>query len=117
MNFSDNRYFTVNNLMSVVINCRKLQKIEATKLIAVQESSRTKRRLQDEDVKFIINHISPDLHSLILDTSTLTLPTFEVSVLCLIDRKKNSSSDRLSEDFQVFSAGAHWFIWCVESNW
>lgn len=79
VNFSDNRFFTVNNLLSVVINCRKLRKIEATKLIAVQENSTRKRRLQDEDVKFIISHISHELHSLILDTSTLTLPTFGVS--------------------------------------
>lgn len=81
MDFSDNRYFTVNNLMSVVINCRKLQKLQATKLLSVQEnSSGNKRRLQDEDVNFIMNHISSELHSLILDASTLSLPIFEVSI-------------------------------------
>lgn len=70
--------------MSIVINCRKLQKLQVTKLTASQEKGALQRTLQDEDVKFIINHVSSELHSLVLDTSSLTLPTFEV-------KKKNLS--------------------------
>lgn len=82
VNFGDNRYFTVNNLMSIVINCRKLQQLQVTKLtaaVAFEEKSVIQKTLQDEDVKFIINHVSPELHTLVLDTSSLTLPTFEVN--------------------------------------
>lgn len=79
INFSDNWYFTVNNLLAVVINCRTLEKLCVSKLVTSNKDD-THRPLQDEDVNFIVNHISPHLQSLLLDTSTLVYSTFEVSL-------------------------------------
>lgn len=61
--------------MAVVLNCHGLKELHASKLTAKHpfDSSRNK-----EDFSFLIPHMSPELRTLVLDTTHLTHSAFEV---------------------------------------
>lgn len=75
LNFSENREFTITNLLTVVLNCRGLEELQITKIKATENAT----ELNDHDVSFIIANMSSDLKTLVLDSSNLTNSTFEVT--------------------------------------
>ncbi|KAF5300745.1 hypothetical protein FQA39_LY10990 [Lamprigera yunnana] len=78
VNFSKNNYLSVHNLLSLVLNSRKLEELK----ISSFSPTKDEKQLSDEDVLFIINNLAAQLKSLTLDTTTLTNFSFMAIMRC-----------------------------------
>lgn len=77
MNLSKNSWLSVRNLLSVVLNCHKLEELQLSSFCPLKPME----QLSDEDASFIISNLAPNLKVLILDASTLTNFSFKVKLL------------------------------------
>ncbi|KAF2880757.1 hypothetical protein ILUMI_25429 [Ignelater luminosus] len=78
VNLSKNSWLSVRNLLSVVLNCHKLEELQLSSFCPLKPLE----QLSDEDASFIISNLAPNLKVLILDASTLTNFSFKAIMHC-----------------------------------
>ncbi|KAK4879592.1 hypothetical protein RN001_007738 [Aquatica leii] len=78
INFSKNIFLNVHNLLSIVLNCHKLEELKLASFTPVKPE----KSLSDEDILFIITNLAAELKSLTLDASNLTNFSFKAIMQC-----------------------------------
>lgn len=75
VDFGRNPEMTVKNLMTVVLNCHRLEELKVSKL----SSETVLKQLTDEDASFMVSKLCQTLKTLCFNTTNLSNATFEAS--------------------------------------
>ncbi|KAB0798474.1 hypothetical protein PPYR_09467 [Photinus pyralis] len=78
INLSKNYSLNINNFMTALVNCHKLEELKVTTVLSDKETG----RLSDTHVLFIISNFANNLTGLGLDASSLTDFSFKVVTQC-----------------------------------
>lgn len=78
LNLSKNYSLNINNFMTALVNCHKLEELKVTTVLSDTETG----RLSDTHVLFIISNFASNLTGLGLDASSLTDFSFKVVMQC-----------------------------------